>query len=56
MQDETAEQAPGDEAPPGSRQAGEVTCPVCGGSGRSGDGECQDCGGTGTVVRIVGDA
>ncbi len=48
---------PGDEANPGARQAGEVTCPECQGTGRvQGGAECPNCGGTGRVVRIVGDA
>ena len=47
---------PGDEAAPGTPQAGETSCPECGGSGRAGSGECPNCGGTGRVVQIVGDA
>ena len=47
---------PGDEAPPGTPQTGETTCPECGGSGRVQDGDCPNCGGTGQVVQIVGDA
>jgi DnaJ-class molecular chaperone len=46
--------APGDEAPPGERSAGENVCPECGGSGELADGECRNCGGSGTVVEAVG--
>ncbi len=52
----TAIRNPGDEAAPGTPQAGETICPECGGSGRAGNGECANCGGTGRVVQIVGDA
>ena len=52
----TAIRNPGDEAAPGTPQAGETACPECGGSGRTGGGDCPNCGGTGRVVQIVGDA
>lgn len=45
---------PGDE--PAGKQTGEVTCPLCGGSGRKGDSACPECQGTGLVRQIVGDA
>jgi DnaJ-class molecular chaperone len=47
---------PGDEAPPGTPQTGENTCPECHGTGRAQNGDCPSCGGTGRVVQIVGDA
>ncbi|HYD96790.1 MAG TPA: hypothetical protein VEC01_15785 [Noviherbaspirillum sp.] len=48
---------PGDEAPPGSEQTGEISCPVCHGSGQSAERTpCTHCGGTGMVVVTVGDA
>jgi DnaJ-class molecular chaperone len=48
--------SPGDEAAPGTPQAGETTCPQCHGTGRAQSGDCPNCGGTGRVVQIVGDA
>ncbi len=47
---------PGDEAPPGTPDTGENTCPDCGGSGRRGGGECPTCGGTGKVIEAIGGA
>jgi DnaJ-class molecular chaperone len=48
---------PGDEAPPGSFQTGEETCPECHGTGKKEDQTaCINCGGTGMIVKIVGDA
>jgi|GEM_PF-1947152 len=48
---------PGDEAEPGTAQTGEISCPVCHGSGRTQDeAMCMHCGGTGLVVVTVGDA
>ena len=48
---------PGDEEAPGTEQTGEVSCPVCHGSGKSAEGGmCVNCGGTGLVVVTVGDA
>jgi DnaJ-class molecular chaperone len=47
---------PGDEAPPGSAQTGENTCPKCQGTGSVQGQPCPDCGGTGRVTEIVGDA
>ncbi|HEY0848247.1 MAG TPA: hypothetical protein VGE12_22960 [Noviherbaspirillum sp.] len=48
---------PGDEAAPGAPQTGEITCPVCHGSGKTADrNPCMHCGGTGMVVVTVGDA
>lgn len=51
-----ADRNPGDEAAPGTPQAGETTCPECHGTGRAQTGDCPNCGGTGRVVQIVGDA
>jgi DnaJ-class molecular chaperone len=47
---------PGDEAPPGSAQTAENTCPKCHGTGSIQGQPCPDCGGTGRVNEIVGDA
>jgi DnaJ-class molecular chaperone len=54
--DATTIRNPGDEAAPGTPQAGETTCPACTGTGRAQGGECPNCGGTGRVVQIVDDA
>jgi RecJ-like exonuclease len=52
-----ADMNPGDQAPPGSPQAGEAPCRECKGKGRLADGRrCENCGGTGKVIEIVGDA
>jgi DnaJ-class molecular chaperone len=48
--------SPGDQAPPGSKQTAENTCPKCKGTGRLEDKPCPDCGGSGKVTEIVGDA
>lgn len=48
---------PGDEAEPGTEQTGEMTCPLCHGSGKTADSSmCRHCGGSGMVVVTVGDA
>lgn len=48
---------PGDEAAPGTPQTGEITCPVCHGSGKdAGQKACANCGGTGMVIVTLGDA
>ncbi|MGE8547959.1 MAG: hypothetical protein ACN6OC_11030 [Alcaligenes sp.] len=47
---------PGDQAAPGTPGTGEVTCPVCNGSGKVDQKPCDTCGGTGKVVRGVGGA
>lgn len=47
---------PGDEAPAGSPQTGENTCPKCQGSGSVQGKPCPDCAGTGLVTEIIGDA
>lgn len=49
---------PGDEAAPGAPQTGEITCPVCHGSGKvdADQAACSNCGGTGKVIVTVGDA
>ena len=47
---------PGDEAPPGSTQTGENTCPECRGTGSIQEQPCPNCGGTGWVTEIIGDA
>lgn len=48
---------PGDEAAPGTPQTGEITCPVCQGSGKDAQQKmCLNCGGTGMVIVTVGDA
>lgn len=47
---------PGDEAPAGSMQTGENTCPDCRGTGSVQGQPCPNCGGTGRVTEIVGDA
>lgn len=47
---------PGDDAPPGTPNTGEVDCPECGGTGRKNDAVCTNCDGTGTVVQGVGGA
>jgi DnaJ-class molecular chaperone len=52
-----ADMNPGDQAPAGSPQAGENTCPECAGAGKLGSGAaCENCGGTGKVIELVGDA
>jgi DnaJ-class molecular chaperone len=48
------EMAPGDEAPPGERAAGEDICPDCGGSGRIDGRACEACAGTGRVTTGIG--
>ncbi len=45
--------APGDEAPPGERLAGENLCRTCGGSGELDGRDCPDCGGTGKTTSAV---
>ena len=47
---------PGDETAPGAKQAGETTCPRCGGKGSLGQVRCPDCQGSGKITAIVGDA
>lgn len=47
---------PGDEAPPGAPQTGELPCPHCRGSGLVAGRACDACEGTGRVTVIVGDA
>jgi hypothetical protein len=47
---------PGDQAPPGSPQAGENMCPKCRGTGKLTGARCENCGGTGKVIELVGDA
>lgn len=47
---------PGDEAPAGSPQTGENTCPKCQGTGLVQGKACPDCAGTGLVTEIIGDA
>ncbi len=51
-----APEKPGDETAPGSRQAGETTCPRCGGTGSLGQVRCPDCAGSGRITALVGDA
>jgi len=51
-----SEQAPGDEAAPGTPGTGENICPVCNVSGRSASGECQNCSGTGRIIAGIGGA
>ena len=51
-----SEQAPGDEAPPGTPGTGENVCPECNGSGRTASGECQNCSGTGRIISGIGGA
>lgn len=46
--------SPGDQAPPGSPQAGENVCRECGGSGRLENRECPTCEGTGRVIEAIG--
>jgi hypothetical protein len=48
--------APGDQAPPGSPNAGENLCPKCSGKGTVNGQPCQHCEGTGKVVEGVGGA
>ena len=48
------QQAPGDEAPPGTPDTGEDVCPRCAGDGRIDGQDCPVCGGTGRVVTGVG--
>src|SRR6185295_7620225 len=52
----TSQQAPGDEAAPGTPGTGENICPVCNGSGRIASGECQNCRGTGRIMTGIGGA
>jgi DnaJ-class molecular chaperone len=55
--DGDAARNPGDEAAPGTEQTGEITCPVCQGSGKKADSSmCGNCGGTGMVIVTAGDA
>ena len=53
----SATRNPGDEDEPGAPQTGEMTCPVCHGSGKE-DGQkmCANCGGSGVIIVTVGDA
>jgi hypothetical protein len=48
--------APGDQAPPGSPNAGENFCRKCSGKGTVNGEPCQYCAGTGKVVEGVGGA
>jgi len=49
------EEAPGDEAPPGTPGTGEDVCPKCGGSGTISAGEpCPECAGSGRVIHGIG--
>ncbi len=47
---------PADEAPPGTPQTAEGTCPRCGGAGTLDGRPCPGCNGSGTVNVNVGDA
>ena len=51
-----SQQAPGDEAAPGTPGTGENICPVCNGSGRTVSGECKNCSGTGRIITGIGGA
>lgn len=53
-QDRPVDDAPGNEAPPGSLGAGEALCPDCAGSGTRDGAECPTCEGTGKVVEGIG--
>ena len=48
--------APGDQAPPGSPNAGENLCPKCSGTGTLNGQACEYCDGTGKVIEGVGGA
>jgi len=48
--------APGDQAPPGSPNAGENLCPKCRGTGKLNGQACEYCDGTGKVIEGVGGA
>ena len=48
--------APGDEAGPGTVDAGEDACPECHGTGRLDGEECITCAGAGVVIERVGGA
>jgi hypothetical protein len=50
------DQAPGDDAAPGTPGTGEDTCPVCQGSGRVDGRPCANCDGTGRIVEGIGGA
>lgn len=53
----SATRNPGDEAEPDAPQTGEMTCPVCHGSGKAeGQNMCENCGGSGVIIVTVGDA
>jgi DnaJ-class molecular chaperone len=49
-----ANEAPADEAPPGTPSTGQDVCPRCDGSGTVDGDSCPACGGTGQVVEGVG--
>jgi RecJ-like exonuclease len=52
----TPDMAPGDQAPPGSENAGENLCPKCSGKGTVNGQSCEHCQGTGKVIEGVGGA
>jgi hypothetical protein len=52
----SAQMAPGDEAPAGTKGTGEDICPECSGSGRANGGQCSDCAGTGKVIKGISGA
>lgn len=51
-----ADQAPGDEAPPGTPGTGENICRDCSGTGRVDGKPCPTCNGTGKIVEGIGGA
>lgn len=56
MTDQTGTEAvnPGDDAPTGTPGTGEDVCRHCNGAGKHGDITCPVCGGTGKVTEGVG--